>query len=138
MTIIRPTIIRPTIIRPTIIRPTIIRRRVGGLLLLLSLGGWLLPIPARADESRAARQLALDIAGSVTPGQSLRLADLPILVFGDRTVKLRFTLRGTPPQAFQNPGLADPGRGPMGTQVVTVDVARLVVHGRSVRRHYLG
>ena len=109
---------------------TINRRRIGGVVLLLSLCGWLLPSPARADESRAARQLAIDIAGSITHGQSLRLADLPILALKDRTVKLRFTLRGTLPQAFQNPGLADPGRGPMGTQAVTVDVAGLVVHGR--------
>ena len=107
-----------------------LHRRLGSLALFLSLCVGLLPTPARADDSRAARQLGIDITASVAHGQSLRLGDLPILGLKDRTVWLRFTLRGTPPQAFRNPGLRDPGIAPMGTPLVTVDVSRIVVHRR--------
>ena len=106
---------------------TINRRRVGGWLLLLALSSWLLPAPANADEGRASRQLAVDIAATVAPRHSLRLGDLPVLSLTDRVVKLRFTLRGVPPQAFRDPGMRDPAIAPMGTPLATIDVTRVVV-----------
>ena len=106
--------------------------RIGGLILMLSVCSWLMPAPARADDSRAARQLASDISNSVTAthGHTLRLGDLAVLTLKDRTVWWRLTLGGVPPQAFKNPVFSDPGVAPMGTPLVTLDVTKVVTRRR--------
>ena len=69
------------------------------------------------------RDLAIDATETFMRPQSLRLADLTVFYLEGRTVKLRFTMIGTPPPPF-------PAAYPRGQALVTVRVDLVVLPNR--------
>ena len=68
-------------------------------------------VPFRA----APRELVVDASAKFINQRSLRLADITVASFDDRTMKLRFTMTGIPPPPF-------PAACPQGQALVTVRV----------------
>lgn len=124
------------------------RRSIGMLALLLSLGGSLLPVPARAGGAQlppspvwpaanvsfkvplrdpGVNRFTVDIEPGPTAGQSLRLGEVTVLDLAGRQVRLQFTVRSVQPPMFKNPGLRDVAFNPSAASLVTLDVDARVV-----------
>jgi hypothetical protein len=88
-----------------------------------TIAGPLLDVPCDTTKSgevevpfRAApRELVVDASAAFINQRSLRLADVTVASFDDRTMKLRFTMTGIPPPPF-------PAACPQGQALVTVRV----------------
>jgi hypothetical protein len=123
----------PSIVPLSVVQHFILRNLPGGSVNVAAgpqfrvftrtIAGPLLDVPCDATKSgdldvpfqSPPRELVLDATASFINQRSLRLADVTVASFDDRTMKLRFTMTGIPPPPF-------PAACPQGQALVTVRV----------------